>query len=94
MEISEYPAVLLDQFLELENDRGKLLLVNIACSRAGTVLDELDEQFALELLDNVGVLGEPSGDGTTVLDLNRHVDLTVIVNSHREVALIGKVDSQ
>ena len=92
VEISEYPGVLLDQFLELENDRRKLLLVNVTCLREDTILDELNEQFALELPDDVGVRREPSGDGTTVFDLKRHVELAVIVNLHREIASIGLQD--
>lgn len=94
MEIPEYLCILLDQFLELENDRRKLVLVNVTCSRTGTVLDELSKQFVLELPDDVGILGEPSGDGTTVFDLNRHVDLAVIVNGHIEIALVREGHSQ
>ena len=91
-EISEYVEVSLDHFLELENDRRKLLLVNVTCLREDTILDELNEQFALELPDDVGVRREPSGDGTTVFDLKRHVELAVIVNLHREIASIGLQD--
>lgn len=94
VEVSEYPGVPVDQFLELENDRGELVLVNATCSRTDTVLDELSEQFALELPNDVGVLGEPSGNGTTVFDLNRHVDVTVVVNGYTEIAIIREDHSQ
>jgi len=82
MEIPEYPGVLLDQFLELKNDRRRLLLVKVTCSRTDAILDELSEQFALELSNDVGVPREPSGDGAMVFDLKRHVGLAAIVNSH------------
>ena len=73
VEISSYLGVFLDECLELENDRRKLLL-NVTRSRTSTVLDKLNKQLALELADGVGVLGEPSGDGTTTFYLKRHVD--------------------
>lgn len=41
------------------------------------------------LPDDLGVLGEPSGDGTTVYDLKRHIDSAENANGHPEIALIG-----
>lgn len=90
VEIFEYQGILLDQFFELQNCRGKLLLLNVAHSRrADSVPDELSEQFALELPEDVGIPREPSSDGPTVFYLRRHIDLTAeMVHCQRTLNMI------
>ena len=94
LEISEYVGVLLDQFLELENDERKLLLIDFVRIVADTVFHKVTEQVPMVLPNDGRVLGEPSNDGTTVAGSQRHSDIARIANGHPENTLIGKDDSQ
>ena len=89
VEISEYVEVSLDHFLELENDRRKLPLVNVACSFTDTAPDQLSAKVAQVLLNDVGVFWEPSSDGTMAVGLKGHVGSAMIVNGHQDIASIG-----
>ena len=63
------------------------LFIDVACTAVETIVDKAVEQVAMVLPTDGGVLGEPSGDATTVVYLQRYGDTTRITNSHSEITL-------